>query len=151
MKAETYYKVTAQVAVRTGMTRTLYRTADGHYVCSARDLRGIRLEPEEYITGIEGVERITYAEAQALIEEGGRTLGLQASDLPSTSGESLDPDGESLEQETGDEPNVSEQNGDENPNNDETLNTESEIVPENDETLENETENVPGPSNNENE
>jgi len=117
MKAETYYKVTAQVAVRTGMTRTLYRTADGHYVCSARDLRGIRLEPEEYITGIEGLERITYEEAQALIEEGGRTLGVQASDLQPAVEETSDPEEETSEQETEEEPEDIP-NEEENPEND---------------------------------
>lgn len=138
MKAESYYKVTAEVAVRTGMTRTLYRTADGHYVCSARDLRGIRLEPEEYITGIEGVESITYAEAQALIEEGGRSLGVQSSDLhPAVE--------ETPEEQSDENSDFSEQEEEIIPENDENSEQEEETIPENPE-VENEE-----PSNNEEE
>lgn len=70
-----YYKVKADVATRAGVASARYRTADGMMILNEQDVRMIRLEPEEYLTGIaEAV--LTEAEAAVLIEQGGRQMGI---------------------------------------------------------------------------
>ena len=52
-----------------------YRTSDGMIILNEQDVRMIRLEPEEYLTGV--VEAIlTEEEALLLIEQGGKKMGL---------------------------------------------------------------------------
>lgn len=75
MRTTKYYKVTASVAERSGVAEMRYRTADGMMILNEQDVRMIRLEPEEYLTGV--VEAIlTEDEAALLIEQGGKQLGL---------------------------------------------------------------------------
>lgn len=75
MRTTKYYKVQPSVAERSGVADMRYRTADGMMILNEQDVRMIRLEPEEYLTGV--VEAIlTEQEAALLIEQGGRQMGL---------------------------------------------------------------------------
>lgn len=69
------YLVTREVAERAGVREIRYRTADGRYVLNAKDLRKIVLEPEEFTTGLEGVELVSSRMATRLIKENGSVLG----------------------------------------------------------------------------
>ena len=74
MNTSSYLSVSRSVAVRAGVVSQRYMTKDGRYVVSDRDLRGLRLEPQEYVTGIDAF-LLTQPEAQAAIREGGFNLG----------------------------------------------------------------------------
>ncbi len=76
MRVEGRYVASASVARRTGMIESRYRTKDGRFILSEKDLRSVRLtmKPEEYVNGLD-VELITQEEASTLIREGGYTLG----------------------------------------------------------------------------
>lgn len=69
------YLVTREIAQRTGELQNHYRTADGRFILDSRAMSLIRLTPDEYVTGIEGVERITEEQAMTLIAKGGYMLG----------------------------------------------------------------------------
>lgn len=70
-----YYIVSREIAVRTGDFDNRYRAADGRYVIDVRALSRIRLSPEEYVTGLAGIEKISREEAMTLIAEGGYMTG----------------------------------------------------------------------------
>ena len=75
MRTTKYYKVQPSVAERSGVADVRYRTADGMMILNEQDVRMIRLEPEEYLKGV--VEAIlTEEEADLLIEQGGKRMGL---------------------------------------------------------------------------
>lgn len=83
MRTTKYYKVTASVAERSGVSEMRFRTADGMMILNEQDVRMIRLEPEEYLTGV--VEAIlTEEEAAFLIEQGGKQLGLPPVEVEDT-------------------------------------------------------------------
>lgn len=58
------------IARRSGMIGQRYMTKDGRYILSDRDLRSLRLEPQEYINGIDAVT-LSRDEAKTAIAEGG--------------------------------------------------------------------------------
>ena len=76
------YVVTQEIAMRSGVIDTRYRTQDGRFILNSRDLSRIRLVGEEFVKGLEGVESITKQEADRLIAEGGYQMGL--SKVPAT-------------------------------------------------------------------
>ena len=51
------YLVTKEIAIRSGLVDSRYRIADGRFVLNNRDLSRVRFEPDEYINGLEGVEK----------------------------------------------------------------------------------------------
>ena len=67
--------VTREVALRTGDIQNHYRTKDGRFILDSRTLAMIRFTPEEYISGLQGIEKITKQEALELIAKGGYHLG----------------------------------------------------------------------------
>ena len=70
-----FYLVPKNVAVRSGQIQNRYRTADGRFVLYNKDLAGIRLTTEEYVTGINGIEKVTEEEAKRQIALGGFKMG----------------------------------------------------------------------------
>lgn len=70
------YLVIREVAIRSGVIESRYRIADGRFVLSNKDLSLVRLTSDEYITGLQGIERVSEAEAQRLIAENGFRRGL---------------------------------------------------------------------------
>lgn len=71
-----FYKVTKEIALRSGVIDSRYRTKDGFFILNNRDLSRIRFTTEEYITGLRGVEKITPSEAQTLEAENSYKMGL---------------------------------------------------------------------------
>jgi len=71
----THYLASEDIARRSGMIESRYRTKDGRYVLNNRDLSRIRLSGDEFVTGLNGIEKITKEDADALIKDGGYTLG----------------------------------------------------------------------------
>ena len=83
MRTAKYYKVQPSVAERSGVADMRYRTADGMMILNEQDVRMIRLEPEEYLTGV--VEAIlSEEEAALLIEQGGKQMGLPPVEVEDT-------------------------------------------------------------------
>lgn len=78
------YLVTRDIAMRSGSIDSRYRTADGRFILNNKDLSLVRLTSSEYINGLQGVERISEAEAQRLIAENHfqRGLGLGTTQAP---------------------------------------------------------------------
>lgn len=64
-----YFLVPAEIAERGGRTGERYHTEDGRYILNEQDMNGLRLEPEEFISGLSGVEVITESEAMSLIDK----------------------------------------------------------------------------------
>lgn len=76
------YLVTRQVAMRSGVINSRYRVADGRFVLSNKDLSLVRLTSDEFLTGLQGVERISEADAQRLIAENKFQRGLGNISVP---------------------------------------------------------------------
>lgn len=89
MQTETYFSVSEDIARRSGMIGQRYMTKDGRYILSDRDLRSLRLEPLEYIHGID-VEMLSRDEAKTAIAEGGYKMTEDPVEEPA--GETEDPD-----------------------------------------------------------
>lgn len=77
------------IARRSGMIGQRYMTKGGRYILSDRDLRSLRLEPLEYIHGID-VEMLSRDEAKTAIAEGGYKMTEDPVEEPA--GETEDPD-----------------------------------------------------------
>lgn len=71
-----FYLVTRDIAIRSGLVDVRYRTLDGRFILDNKDLSRVRFTTDEYISGLKGVEKITEAEAQTLIAQGGYKKGL---------------------------------------------------------------------------
>lgn len=74
------YLVSLGIATRSGLLKSRYRTADGRFILDKNDLARVRLNSDEYITGLQGVEKTTQAEAEKLIKANGFKMGL--TDMP---------------------------------------------------------------------
>jgi len=72
------YLASQDIAVRSGVARARYRIADGRFVLDSKDLSRVRLTSQEYITGLQGVERTDEETARALIAQNGHQMGLPA-------------------------------------------------------------------------
>lgn len=69
------FLVSREVAERTGLLSQKYRTADGRFILDRKSLGRITLKGDEFISGIQGVEKITREEALTLIAQNGYVLG----------------------------------------------------------------------------
>lgn len=72
------YIVTKDIAQRSGMIASRYRTEDGRFILNERDLARVRLTPEEYVSGLAGVEMITTEVAKTLIRQNNYQMGENA-------------------------------------------------------------------------
>ena len=59
------------------MVNERYRIKDGRYVLNNKDLSRIRLTTDEYISGLQGVEKVENHIAKSLIEQNGNQLGIE--------------------------------------------------------------------------
>ena len=76
-----FYKVTEDIAIRSGLIAERYRTADNeHWILDNKDLSRVRFTADEYINGLSGVEKITENEAETLIALGGYKFGYEGLD-----------------------------------------------------------------------
>lgn len=71
------YLVTKEIAIRSGLVDSRYRIADGRFVLNNRDLSRVRFEPDEYVNGLEGVEKVTPERAKTLIRQNNFAIGLE--------------------------------------------------------------------------
>lgn len=71
------YLVTKEIAIRSGLISSRYRVADGRFVLNNRDLSRVRFSPDEYINGLEGVEKISSEQAKTLIRQNNFRLGAE--------------------------------------------------------------------------
>lgn len=70
-----FYLVTKDIAQRAGLVGERYIAPDGRYILDNKDLARIRFTTDEYISGLQGVEKITQAQAKTLIAQGGYNMG----------------------------------------------------------------------------
>ena len=76
-----FYKVTEDIAIRSGLIAERYRTADNkHWILDNKDLSRVRFTADEYINGLSGVEKITENEAETFIALGGYKFGYEGLD-----------------------------------------------------------------------
>lgn len=68
IKKDKYYSVSAEVARLSGVVSARYRTKDGRFILSERDLKKAisRMAPEEFIGGVDAVA-LTESKAKKLI------------------------------------------------------------------------------------
>ena len=69
------YLVTKDIAIRSGLIESRYRIADGRFVLDNKDLSRVRFTPDEYISGLAGVEKVSEDEAETLISQNGYQMG----------------------------------------------------------------------------
>lgn len=69
------YLVSEEIARRSGLTGSRYRTEDGRYLLNDRDLSRVRLTTEEYVSGLRGVEKISVQEAKTLMRQNNFAIG----------------------------------------------------------------------------
>lgn len=79
-----FYLVTRDIAIRSGLVDVRYRTLDNRFILDNKDLSRVRFTTDEYVNGLDGVEKITEAEAQTLIAKGGYKKGLMKDSSPIT-------------------------------------------------------------------
>jgi len=77
MEKSIYFSVSADVAERSTLKDVRYRTKDGRFILTDKDLQRVRLLPSEFITGIDAVMLKDKDEADKLIAAGGFLLGNQ--------------------------------------------------------------------------
>ena len=77
-----FYLVTKEIAIRSGLVDVRYRTLDGRFILDNKDLSRVRFTTDEYVNGLDGVEKITESEAQTLIAKGGYKKGLITDSSP---------------------------------------------------------------------
>lgn len=77
MERETSFLASAEIAERVGVRATRYKTPDGKYIISEKDLRMLRfsMTAEEYVNGLD-VEILTEERKRQLMAES--TLGAEA-------------------------------------------------------------------------
>lgn len=71
------YLVTKDIATRSGLIDSRYRIADGRFVLDNKDLSRVRFTTDEYINGLQGVEKVDDATAKTLIAQNGYQMGLK--------------------------------------------------------------------------
>ena len=77
-----FYLVTEAIARRAGVIDSRYRTQDGRFVLDDKDLSFIRLTPDEYLTGLQGIEKVTKQEALSEIQMENYQMGAQEVQQP---------------------------------------------------------------------
>lgn len=70
-----HYLVTKDIAIRSGLIQSRYRIADGRFVLDNKDLSRVRFTTDEYISGLQGVEKVTEERAETLIALNGYQMG----------------------------------------------------------------------------
>ena len=79
-----FYLVTKEIAQRSGLIDVRYRTIDNRFILDNKDLSRVRFTTDEYVSGLQGVEKISESEAQTLIAKGGYKKGLMEDSSPIT-------------------------------------------------------------------
>lgn len=69
------YIVSGGIATRSGLIKSRYRTADGRFILDNKDLSRVRFTTDEYINGLDGVEKIPLKRAKELIKKNGYKMG----------------------------------------------------------------------------
>ena len=79
MKKENNYSVSADIARRSGVISSRYRTEDGRFLLSERDLQNMRfrMTADEFVHGLDA-KLVSDEEMQELIRKGGYQLGEKA-------------------------------------------------------------------------
>lgn len=117
------YLATRDIAERTGVIASAYRTKDGRYIINHNDLMRVRFSTEELLQGIsDKVQQITKEEATSLIQENNYQMGVTAAapaledssiESPSDSGSSAEsspaPDGSAVESSENENTNPNEE------------------------------------------
>lgn len=70
------YLVTREIAERSGLIESRYRTKDDRFILNDRDLARIRFSVDEYINGLSGVEKISNQKAKTLIAKNKYQFGV---------------------------------------------------------------------------
>lgn len=70
-----FYLVTRDIAIRSGLKDSRYRIADGRFVLDNKDLSRVRFTTDEYISGLQGVEKTNEETARTLIAQNGFVMG----------------------------------------------------------------------------
>ena len=108
MRATKYLLVKEEIAERAGLKDLRTRTDDGKYILYEGDLKLVHLLPEEYVTGLQGVEVITEARAQELVEAA--KAAVKTEDNPAEAEVATD-EGTDADTDTESETNKEEDNG----------------------------------------
>ena len=66
--------MTKDIAIRSGLIESRYRIADGRFVLDNKDLSRVRFTPDEYISGLAGVEKVS--EEVAVLRSANMSLGI---------------------------------------------------------------------------
>ena len=66
--------MSVDVARRSGLANERYRTVDGRFVMTDKDLQRVRLLPDEIVNGLDAI-MLTKQEAEHLIAENGLKMG----------------------------------------------------------------------------
>ena len=69
------YFVTRDIAIRSGLKDQRYRISDGRYVLDNKYLSRVRFTVDEYVSGLQGVEKTDETTAQRRIAENGYKMG----------------------------------------------------------------------------
>lgn len=77
-----FYLVTKDVAQRCGLVGQRYMSQDQRYILDNKDLSRARLTADEYITGLQGIEKITKERAQELIKANGYSMKPRQEEQP---------------------------------------------------------------------
>jgi hypothetical protein len=93
-----FYLVSKDIALRSGLIDSRYRTQDGRYILDNKDLSRVRFTTDEYISGLKGVEKITETHASTLIAKGGFNKGVTEDVLEAPLPEEEQPQGSDIEQ-----------------------------------------------------
>ena len=125
-----FYLVTRDIAIRSGLVDVRYRTLDGRFILDNKDLSRVRFTTDEYISGLKGVEKISEAEAQTLIAQGGykKGLGVENPNKELPTGEEEEPvvDSETPSDETQGESTTEQTEKEQSENNEDTNEKEEE-------------------------
>ena len=82
------YLVSKEIAQRSGLIDSRYRIADGRFVLNDRDLARVRFTTDEYINGLQGVEKVASSQAKTLIAQNNYQIGQGGSVVEETTQES---------------------------------------------------------------
>lgn len=97
------YLTSGEIARRAGVYDTAYVTTDLRFVLDIMDMKRVRFEAEEYINGLDGIERVTLEEAERLIAENKSRRIADMTDEPVEEEQQVEepePEAESEEEET---------------------------------------------------
>lgn len=97
-----YYLVIKDIAKRCGVENQRYRTGDDRYIVDNKDLARVRFSPDEYVNGLQGIEKITEEEARDIIRRNRSVLG--AIETPSSQPTNETVQEEVLENESQEQP-----------------------------------------------